>query len=169
MANRVIKLNSNESGTSSDKSDVLEVYRDVSMVADRKTTRFVEKGGDGSMKVVPRQTFAVSRDVNVKAVLNSLANIFTWKRGERILNPDFGSRLQLYLYEGLTDANREQIAAEVRGICLKWEPRVNVVRVTPVRDVSIDEDNTVQLDIVFTIPSLSDKQYQYSYIYDRTS
>lgn len=54
MANRVIKLNSNESGTSSDKSDVLEVYRDVSMVADRKTTRFVEKGGDGNMKVVPR-------------------------------------------------------------------------------------------------------------------
>lgn len=107
--------------------------------------------------------------MNVKAVFNSLANIFTWKRGERILNPDFGSRLQLYLYEGLTEANREQIVAEVRGICLKWEPRINVVRVTPVRDVSIDEDNTVQLDIVFTIPSLSDKQYQYSYIYDRTS
>ena len=110
----------------------------------------------------------IAKDVNVKAVFNSIRNIFTWIQGERILNPEFGSRLRLFLYEGITEENKEQIVAEVKGVCLKWEPRVKIISVTPVDEVSDTEDNTVRLDIVFTIPSLSNEQYQYSYIYNRT-
>ena len=110
----------------------------------------------------------MSKEVNVKAVFDSLNNIFTWIQGERILNPEFGSRLRYYLYEGITPENKEQIVAEIRGTCLKWEPRVNIVSVSARDNVLDAEDNTVTVDIVFTIPSLSDKQYQYSYIYDKT-
>ena len=110
----------------------------------------------------------MAKDVNVRAVFNSLRNIFTWIQGERVLLPDFGSRLRYYLYEGITPENKEQIAAEIKGVCLKWEPRVNIIRVTPVDSVDDAEDNTVQIDIIFTIPSLSDEQYKYSYVYDRT-
>ena len=81
--------------------------------------------------------------MNVKAVFNSLRNIFSWIPGERILNPEFGSKLRLYLYEGITPENKEQIAAEIRGVCLKWEPRVNIVSIHPANDVRLDEDNTV--------------------------
>lgn len=109
-----------------------------------------------------------AKDINVKAVFNSIRNIFTWIQGERILNPDFGSKLRFYLYEGITDNNKEQIAAEIRGVCLKWEPRVNIVKVIPVNSIPDQEDNVVRMDIIFTIPSLSDEQYQYSYIYNRT-
>jgi len=53
-------------------------------------------------------------------------------------------------------------------VCLRWEPRVNIISVIPVDSIPDTEDNTVRVDIIFTIPSLSSKQYQYSYIYDRT-
>lgn len=97
----------------------------------------------GNPRRVHRQSFRVTKDINVKAVFNSLRNIFTWIPGERILNPEFGSKLRLYLYEGITENNKEQIVAEIRGVCLKWEPRVNIVSVKPIRDARLDEDNTV--------------------------
>lgn len=161
MGNKVIKI----SDRTTDNDESLEVYRDFSIFAERKTAQKVQWN---PYRVVQKQEFAAAKDVNVRAVFNSLRNIFTWIPGERVLNPEFGSKLHLYLYEGITPDNKEQIAAEVRGVCLKWEPRVNIVSITPVKDVNLDEDNTVQLDIVFTIPSLSNEQYKYSYTYDRT-
>ena len=164
MGNRVIGISDTDTSA---KDEVLEVYRDVSMVSQRRLTHVLE-GTDENVRRVPRQRYFVSKDVNVKAVFNSLGNIFGWIPGERVLNPDFGSRLALFLYEGITPENREKIAAEVRGACMKWEPRVSILKVTPVEEVSDTEDNTVRIDILFTIPSLSREQYQYSYIYDRT-
>ena len=145
MGNKVINLGSKVS------HENLEVYRDISMISDKN---------NGNYKI--------SKDVNVKAVFNSLHNIFTWMPGENILYPDFGSRLRKMLYEQITDYNVEQIVAEIRGVVLKYEPRVNIIKVVNVSDINDTENNTVRLDIIFTIPSLSNEQYNYSYIYKRT-
>ena len=147
MGNKVINLG-NQSNVSREN---LEVYRDVSMISDKVNGNF-----------------KISKDVNVKAVFNSLHNIFTWMPGENILFPDFGSRLRKMLYEQITDYNVEQIVAEIRGVVLKYEPRVNIIKVVNVSDINDTENNTVRLDIIFTIPSLSNEQYNYSYIYKRT-
>ena len=145
MGNKVINL-----GTKVSQGN-LEVYRDVSMISDKVNGNF-----------------KISKDVNVKAVFNSLHNIFTWIPGENILFPDFGSRLRKMLYEQITDYNVEQIVAEIRGVVLKYEPRVNIIKVVNVSDINDTENNTVRLDIIFTIPSLGNEQYNYSYIYNRT-
>ena len=145
MGNKVINL-----GTKVSQGN-LEVYRDVSMISDKVNGNF-----------------KISKDVNVKAVFNSLHNIFTWMPGENILFPDFGSRLRKMLYEQITDYNVEQIMAEIRGVVLKYEPRVNIIKVVNVSDINDTENNTVRLDIIFTIPSLGNEQYNYSYIYKRT-
>ena len=147
MGNKVINLG-NQTKVSQEN---LEVYRDVSMISDKVNGKF-----------------KISKDVNVKAVFNSLHNIFTWIPGENILLPDFGSRLRKMLYEQITDYNVEQIVAEIRGVVLKYEPRVNIIKVVNVSDINDTENNTVRLDIIFTIPSLSNEQYNYSYIYKRT-
>ena len=47
-------------------------------------------------------SYKVEKSLNVKAIFNSLRNIFTWIPGERILLPEFGSRLRSLLYEGIT-------------------------------------------------------------------
>ena len=145
MGNKVINLGSKV------PQGNLEVYRDVSMISDKVNGNF-----------------KISKDVNVKAVFNSLHNIFTWMPGENILLPDFGSRLRKMLYEQITEYNVEQIVAEIRGVVLKYEPRVNIIKVINVSDINDTENNTVRLDIIFTIPSLGNEQYNYSYIYKRT-
>ena len=145
MGNKVINLGPKTSQRN------LEVYRDVSMISDKVNGNF-----------------KISKDVNVKAVFNSLHNIFTWIPGENILIPDFGSRLRKMLYEQITDYNVEQIVAEIRGVVLKYEPRVNIIKVVNVSDINDTENNTVRLDIIFTIPSFGNEQYNYSYIYKRT-
>ena len=99
--------------------------------------------------------------------MNSLNNIFTWIPGQRVINPEFGSKLQYYLYEGITEENIEKRISEIRFSVSKWEPRVSIVKVLNVTSVDDKEDNIVRLDIIFTIPSLSKEQYTYSYIYNR--
>ena len=131
MANMLISLD-DQGSENAKKTENFEVYRDLSMVSERVV---------GSGK--PEVRYFVSKNVNVKAVIDSLHNIFSWILGERILNPEFGSKLQYYLYEGITDQNVEMIMAEIRGLCVKWEPRVNIVSVVNVSDPNDTENNTV--------------------------
>ena len=51
----------------------------------------------------------------------------------------------------------------------KWEPRAEIVSITNVGTVDDTENNTMHLQIVYTIPSLSDKQYSYSYYYNKVT
>lgn len=170
MGNKVIRISSSESNSESEQytQKQTEVYKDISTSSQKKQVYTIGLDRDGKTR---RNTVLIpflEKEVNVKAVFDSINNIFSWIPGERILNPEFGSKLRYYLYEGITQENKEQIAAEVMGVCFKWEPRVNIIRVTPIDNAEDAENNTVRLDIEFTIPSLSNKQYLYSYTYDRT-
>lgn len=109
----------------------------------------------------------VSKLVNVKAVQNSLNNIFTWLPGERILNPEFGSRLKQYLYQGIIPETSEKIVAEIRHCISEWEPRVSLIEVVDVSTTEDHEDNVIHLEIRYTIPDISDEQYSYSFYYSR--
>ena len=96
-----------------------------------------------------------------------MRNIFTWTPGERILNPEFGNRLREYLYQGIIPETSEQIVAEIRHCVSEWEPRVNITDVVDVSTTDDHEDNTIHLEIRYTIPELSDEQYSYSFYYNR--
>ncbi len=109
----------------------------------------------------------VSKLVNVKAVQSSLNNIFTWLPGERILNPEFGSRLKQYLYQGIIPETSEKIVAEIRHCISEWEPRVSLTEVADVSTTEDHEDNVIHLEIRYTIPDISDEQYSYSFYYNR--
>lgn len=131
-----------------------EVYKDVAM------------DSQPVMKDDKAVSYKISKNVNVKAVMGAIHNIFTWIPGERILLPEFGSRLQMLLYEGITPLTEERITAEIRGIVTEWEPRAQIAEIRNVSTVEDTEDNTIHLEIVFTIPSLSDDQYTYSFKYN---
>lgn len=110
-----------------------------------------------------RAHFKLDKNVNAIAVKQALHNIFAWTPGERVLNPQFGSNLRKYLYEGLTDSNKELIMAEIRKCITQWEPRVQLERVVDISTVSDTEHNTVKIEIIYSIPSLSPQQYSYIY------
>ena len=175
MGNKVINLGiTNESPTKSLRTPN-EVYIDVGMSSAKGkiSNPQVYESEDKDILLQREQyeigdKYRVAKDVNVRAVFNSLHNIFTWTPGERILDPEFGSRLRKMLYEQITEYNVEQIMAEIRGVVLKYEPRVQILRVVNVSDINDTENNTVRLDIIFTIPGLtSQEQYTYSYIQKR--
>lgn len=109
----------------------------------------------------------VSKLVNVKAVQRSLHNIFSWIPGERILNPEFGSKLRYYLYQGITQENQSNIVSEIKYCVGTWEPRVEITKVVNASTQEDYEDNTVHLEILYKIPSLSEEQYNYSFYYNR--
>ena len=109
-----------------------------------------------------KSNFKLEKYINVNAIKNSVKNIFQWTPGERILNPEFGSNLRQYLYRGITTYNVEAIMAEIQRCFTKWEPRARLVSVKDISGVGDTEDNTVQLEIIYTIPSLSREQYSYT-------
>ena len=109
--------------------------------------------------------WSVDKSVNVQAVFNSLRNIFTWNQGERILLPEFGSRLHMLLYEGITPATEEAIIAEIRSSVSEWEPRVQITSIVNASDIEDTEDNVIHIQIMFTIPSLGNEQYAYDFSY----
>jgi len=73
----------------------------------------------------------VKTDLNVsydmQAVKNSIANLLSTKKSEKILNPEFGLRLEDYLFEPITETTATAIANEILTAITVFEPRVQVV------------------------------------------
>ena len=151
--------------TSLSSSVSKEVFLDIDTHSALNGKNYSAKDRDGRY-VDQWNTWKIEKSVNVKAIYNSLRNIFTWIPGERILLPEFGSRLRSLLYEGITPQTEEAIAAEIRGCVSEWEPRVQIVEIRNISTVDDTEDNTIHLEVVFTIPSLSEEQYTYSFSYN---
>ena len=151
MANKVFQIGKVSQDDSSTEYK-LEVYRDLSM-----ESSYASNG------------YKVQKNVNANAVRKALHNIFTWIPGERILNPEFGSRLYALLYEGITPLTEERIVAEIRHCVTEWEPRANIVEIRNISNIDDTEDNTIHIEVVFTIKGLDDQQYAYSFTYTRDS
>ena len=149
MANKIIQFGASPQQALA-ASYKLDVYKDVSMLS--------KYANDG---------YKVDKKVNVNAVKGALKNIFTWFPGERILLPEFGSRLYTLLYEGITPETEEQIVAEIRKCVSEWEPRASIVEIRNASTVDDTEDNTIHIEVVFTINGLDDQQYIYSFTYNK--
>ena len=149
MANKVFQFGTVSQDDSSTQYK-LEVYRDLSM-----DSSYVSNG------------YKIQKNVNANAVRKALHNIFTWVPGERILNPEFGSRLYTLLYEGITPLTEERIVAEIRHCVSEWEPRASIVEIRNISNIDDTEDNTIHIEVIFTINGLDDKQYAYSFVYSK--
>ena len=73
----------------------------------------------------------VKTDLNVsydmQAVKNSIANLLSTKKSEKILSPEYGLRLEDYLFEPITETTATAIANEILNAISIFEPRVQVV------------------------------------------
>lgn len=87
-------------------------------------------------------------DYDLRAIKNSIKNIFTTKKGQKILNPDFGCSLEQYLFTPITESNAKAMGSEIlRGIT-KYEPRVKVTNIYVVP--SIDR-NSYNISVYYTL------------------
>jgi phage baseplate assembly protein W len=77
-------------------------------------------------------------------VKQDLLNHFNTRKGERLMNPEFGTIIWDALYDPLTDGLREEIEADIRGI-LASEPRI-----VPIAVEVTEQDYGLLLEITVT-------------------
>jgi phage baseplate assembly protein W len=98
---------------------------------------------------------------DINSVRNGIKNIFTWRRGERIILPEFGNLLYLYLYEPMTPQVLNDIQREVRDMITRWEPRVKIANINI---ETFPDDNEIKIQIEYSIPTLSNEILSFSTI-----
>jgi uncharacterized protein len=107
----------------------------------------------------PRKAIGVQLPFSGRAVFNptyqsrdaiktNLINYFLTIRGERYLDPTFGTNLQALLFDQLTEDKVRQIDTLIRN-----EIRINFPRVEPVNISTIGDTNTgiVQFSMSYTV------------------
>ena len=88
------------------------------------------------------------------AVKQSLKNLFNFRPGEEILQPQFGNQLYRYLYQPVIDFTTDKIARTIRQMIEKWEPRIQII------DIPIEADQDQQcyyIQIKYLIPTIQTK------------
>ena len=104
---------------------------------------------------------------DIGAIYQSLRNIFNWKQGQRILNPDFGNIIYKFLYEPISGLLEENIKLEITRM-LKYEPRINVINIkVDLSNVDQIDRNEIHVTIIYKIPRLSNDQLTDTYIFKR--
>lgn len=151
MANIIFSVD-NKAKTNSDVYNYSYKYSDISMKSKQQN----------------ENKYVIQKSYDINAIKNSIHNIFTWIHGERILDPEFGTALKFYLYEGITEYNTEKILAEIRSSVSKYEPRVSIEKIINMTSEDDVNDNTIHLEVIYSIPSLSDKLYNEPIIVNST-
>jgi uncharacterized protein len=76
--------------------------------------------------------------------------------GERPMRPEFGCRLQEFVFAPADATTAALIAAEVRASLARWEPRITVVDVLVTADA--DEPSMLWIDVNYTVRPTYDRR-----------
>lgn len=92
---------------------------------------------------------------DTELVKRDIMNHFQTRRGERLNNLEFGSRIWEYTFEQMTDELREAIAADVQNI-IDFDPRVTA------KDITIQQFQNgfqIEMDLYFINQNVAEKMY----------
>lgn len=106
----------------------LPIYTDLHL-----DLKIQENIGIGNFPVISNDLY-VNNDV--EAIKNSLRNIFNTRKGQKILNPEFGSSLEQFLFEPINEFYAKVIGDTISDNINQFEPRVEVlkIQITPQPD-----------------------------------
>jgi phage baseplate assembly protein W len=94
-----------------------------------------------------------------RAIQQSINNIFTYKKGERPLKPDFGNTLYEYLYEPINTETSYNIKNSILSMLAKWEPRIDVLNVNVIPNIDANE---YIVQVYYEIPALKHKRVTFT-------
>ena len=93
-------------------------------------------------------------------VKSNIGMLLKTRKGERRMNPNFGSGLWELLFEGNTDSLAPMVESTVRRDVEKWLPYVNINQVTVKHDTEEIDKYAVGISIIFTVSSAGITQPQ---------
>lgn len=88
----------------------------------------------------------LARVVNERSINQSLKNIILTNKNERLFNPNFGSNINMILFENNTESVISALNFYIRNAIEREEPRVELIDV--ILDSS-ERDNAVTINIVY--------------------
>lgn len=112
----------NQYTTPSTKVEVVKtVYTDLHL--DITTAKSIGVGN------TPSETNDILVDNDLEAIKNSVRNIFSTRKGQKLLTPEFGSSLEQYLFEPITEIYARAIGDDILTSLERYEPRIEVLKV----------------------------------------
>lgn len=97
--------------------------------------------------------------VDYESIKNGIKNIFEWKPGERILNPEFGNQLYEIIDEPINDGTKSAITSKITNMLNRWEPRIIIDSI----EITQNEDNNEYfIKLKYSIPTIGGEIQEYS-------
>jgi phage baseplate assembly protein W len=120
----------------------------------RYDATFVGRGFSWPMTV--DHTGSIKLTDGAADVARSIELVLMTAPGERVMRPAFGCRIWELLFEPVTPNLLGLIAEAVRDALAQWEPRIEVLQVTPLAD---DNDGgLVRVDIDYRVRATNDRR-----------
>jgi phage baseplate assembly protein W len=132
------QINSSDTNPSKQVVDVKSVYTDIHL--DLAMGKTIGHGGNDA----PSNDILV--DTDILAIRNSIKNIFTTKKGEKILAPEFGSALEQFLFEPVDNVYGRIIGETIFDNIKTYEPRVEI---TNINVITKPDENLYQITIQY--------------------
>ena len=105
----------------------------------------------------------VSRDAS--AIKQAIVNLLLTNKGERLMNPNYGSDIRRYLFEPLDYGTANQIKGNIRDTIERFEPRISVVRLKASPNY---EDNGIDITMTYSIRGTNDSPVTVDFFLSRT-
>ena len=144
MANVSLDFSANMVFNKSEDSFRKYTYRDIGT----DNIREYKDSKTGQQKINDMDT----SNYDETAIKQSLRNLFSFRPGEQILQPEFGNELYRYLYEPVMEFTTDKIIRALKQMIEKWEPRIQIT------DIPIEADEQEQcyyIQINYLVPTLN--------------
>ena len=81
----------------------------------------------------------------------NIINLLLTHKGERFMQPNFGTNLRRYLFRPNSDALRSEIRTELSETLKHWLPYVNVDKISVSRVIENIDEYKINIDISFSV------------------
>ena len=105
----------------------------------------------------------VSRDAS--AIKQAIVNLLLTNKGERVMQPDYGSDIRSYLFEPLDYGTANAITTNIRYSIDRWEPRITVSRIKAYPNF---DDNGFDVEMSYSIRGTDDPPVTVDFFLART-
>ena len=145
-----------------DKSLNDSIYRDLTLDIGLKRIN------NSNVLIYPTPVLGADIQISedLAAIVNSLQNLFTTSKGQRVLFPEYGLNLRAYIFQPIVERTAALIGRTILEGIEKWETRVVVKRVNVIAE---PDDNQYTIDIIIDIPVLNLKSVRTPFVFNMKS
>ena len=105
----------------------------------------------------------VSKDAS--AVKQAIVNLLMTNKGERLMNPNYGSDIRRYLFEPLDYGTANQITGNIKSTIDTFEPRISVLNLRALPNM---DDNGFDVEMTYEIRGTDDPPVTVDFFLART-